>query len=123
MWSLRPAYLQWRLIHEQDEHNGMTNLADVMRLHRQEHTVGLLIAACQELRQKAIEPVLERLLRLSPNVGRLERPAMTVAAICPGAGQRVCRQYRTVPTGTVKKVISRAFVQNLPMSSGYHKWQ
>lgn len=61
------AYLQWRLIHERDDQEEVTNLADVMRLHRQEHTVDLLISACQEaLRQKALEPVLAWLLRPPP---------------------------------------------------------
>jgi hypothetical protein len=61
------AYLQWRLIHERDEHKELGSLADVIRLHRQEHTLDLLITACQEvLRQKAIEPVLAWLLRPPP---------------------------------------------------------
>ena len=38
-------------------------------------------------------------------------------AVCAGAGQLARRQYRTVLTGTVKKMFSPEFGQNLPMSS------
>jgi hypothetical protein len=60
------AYLQWRLAHE-GAASELDNLADVIRQHRREHTVDLLVGACQEaLRQGTIEPVVEMFLRRPP---------------------------------------------------------
>jgi len=56
------AYLQWRLAHAVDHR--LQNPADVIRLHRDEHSRKWLIAACQEaIASGNIDPVLKRFLR------------------------------------------------------------
>lgn len=57
------TYLQWRLQHADDLPRGAT-LADVIRVHRQEHARQLLTAACTLAAQLGqIQPVLKRFIR------------------------------------------------------------
>lgn len=57
------TYLQWRRQHAGDLPPGAT-LADVIRIHRQEHAQQLLTAACELAAQLGqVQPVLERFIR------------------------------------------------------------
>jgi hypothetical protein len=59
------AYVQWRLAHTTDRR--VRNLADVIRLHRDEHARDWLTGACQEaIATGDIEAVLRRFLREPP---------------------------------------------------------
>lgn len=61
--SLGLAYLQYRLLHEPSPR--IKSLADVIRLHRDEHTRHWLTGACQEaIATGDLEAVLNRFLRL-----------------------------------------------------------
>jgi hypothetical protein len=57
------TYLQWRLQHADDIQHART-LADVIRVHRQEHAQQLLTAACELAAQLGqVQPVLKRFIR------------------------------------------------------------
>lgn len=58
------AYVQWRLMHDQS--TPPPSPADIMRQHREEHTIDWLTGACQEvLATGHLEAVLARFLRLT----------------------------------------------------------
>ena len=57
------TYLQWRRQHADEIHHGRT-LADVIRVHRQEHARQLLTAACEfAVHLGQVQPVLKRFIR------------------------------------------------------------
>ena len=64
MVDLAPAYAQQRLMHERS--GSVKNLADIIQLHRDEHTRDWLTGACQEaIATRNLEAGLQRFLRLA----------------------------------------------------------
>ena len=62
--QLALAYTQWRLRHERSAQ--LESVADVIRLHRDEHTCDWLRGACQEASQTGdVEAVLSKYMRLA----------------------------------------------------------